>query len=187
MRNLARPVTAEELMALPSFEGRRELVRGEVREMPPPGGLHGYATGNLHASLHSFVRERGLGFVLTEVGFLIERDPDTVLGPDCAFIRKDRLSLPFPETYLRMAPDLAVETLSPNDRRREVREKVTRWLAAGVKLVWVINPRRQTVAVHRSGAADRFLESREELDGEEVIPGFRIPVAAIFGPDASSA
>jgi Uma2 family endonuclease len=181
MKETARPVTAEELARLPRNGMRRELVRGEVREMPPNGGEHGAATATVTIRLGSFVSKRRLGQLFgAETGFLIGREPDTVLGPDCGFVSAERLPQPIPKKFLPLAPDLAVETLSPEDRPREVREKVARWLAGGTRMVWVLDPDRCRVSVHRPGAEPRSFEAEDILEGEEVLPGFKVRVADLF-------
>jgi len=166
---------------MPDNGMRRELVRGEVREMAPAGGEHGSTSMDVGIRLGIFVIENRLGRVFAaETGFIIERDPDTVLAPDCAFVRADRVPRPMPRGYLPLAPDLAVETLSPDDRPGEVRDKIDRWLAAGVRQVWVIDPRRRTVSVHRPESPPRVLEEGGSLDGGDILPGFRAKVADLF-------
>ena len=182
MSRLDHPVTAEELLRLPDAGVRRELIRGEVREMTPAGGEHGFVTGDLHGYLFAFVHGRGLGRVTSaKTGFILERDPDTVRAPDCAFFRAERLPKPLPRGYIEIAPDLVVETLSPGDRRGEMEEKVAAWLAFGVRLLWVIDPVRRRATVHRRGAKPRVIEADGALDGEDVVPGFRCALAELFG------
>ena len=181
MKDLARPVSADELLLLPRDGMRSELVRGEVRKMPPPGAEHGSTTSNIHYFLEDFVRPKYLGRIFAaETGFLIERDPDTVRAPDCAFVSRDRMPHPIPRKYLPFAPDLAVETLSPDDRPPAVKEKVEQWLQCGSRAVWVIDPVRREVTVYRTGRAPRVLGEGDTLDGEEILPGFSILVARIF-------
>ena len=181
MKNLEHLVTADQLFSM-SYEGvRRELVRGEVREMPAAGGEHGAITSNIHAPLHNFVREKKLGRVFAaETGFMIERNPDTVRAPDCAFIRAERLAGGLPKKFIPFAPDLAVETISPDDRPGEVREKAEQWLRSGVRLLWVIDPAERTVTVYSSSREPRTLGDEESLEGEDVVPGFRMRVADLW-------
>ena len=181
MKNLVRPVTADELLRMPDNGVRRELIRGEVREMPPPGEEHGWVTGKIHAILGNFILERKLGrFLTAETGFLLERDPDTVRAPDFAFTRAARLRGPATKKHSSVPPDLVVETLSPDDRPGYVAGKVADWLRFGVRLVWVLDPDRRTVTVHRPGADPRVLQQGESLDGGDVVPGFRVAVAGLW-------
>jgi len=180
-----RLMTADELFRLPDDGLRHELVRGELRTMAPTGWEHGCETGKMTASLVPFVREHQLGPGATgEPGFRLATDPDTVRAPDVAFVRRDRL--PAGEAargYFRGAPDLAVEVISPNDLYTEVDEKVSEWLDHGTQLVFVVNPRRQTVAAHRPGQPIRILTIEDMLDGEDVVPGWTFPVHALFADE----
>jgi Uma2 family endonuclease len=175
-------MTAEELLRLPDDGLRHELVRGELRTMAPTGWGHGRRTIKVAVSLDQYVEAEGLGEVVTgEPGFRLTTDPDTVRAPDVAFVRRDRLppggSLP---GYFPGAPDLAVEVISPNDLYTEVDEKVAEWLEHGTQLVFVVNPRRRTVAVHRPGQPVRILGSDDTLDGEDVVPGWSLAVRDLF-------
>lgn len=178
-----RTMTSEELFRLPGGRGHRyELVKGELRQMTPAGFDHGVVIMNLAAPMSQFVRRQNLGVVCgAETGFKIERDPDTVRAPDIAFVRRDRLPTSGrPTGFWDGAPDLAVEVLSPSDTGLEVEEKVRSWLAAGASAVWVVSPKNRTVTIHRAGTAPRTLSEPESLDGEDVVPGFRMRVADIF-------
>jgi Uma2 family endonuclease len=150
--------------------------------MTPAGFDHGVVAMNLGAPLGQHVRAHRLGVVCgAETGFVLARDPDTVLAPDLAVVRQERLPQSGrPTTFWNGAPDLAVEVLSPSDTIFAVEEKVAAWLAAGTSLVWVVNPRSRAVTVHRPGRPPRTLLESETLDGEDVVPGFRLPVAEIF-------
>ncbi|MBC8231538.1 Uma2 family endonuclease [bacterium] len=133
-------MTAEELYWLPYDEKRQELVKGELREMPPASGRHGIYSGTLHVYLGYYVLTHKLGRVFSaETGFTIAREPDTVRAPDIVFISQKRLPALLPDGYFELVPDLVVEVVSPNDTARKVREKVNDWLDAGVRLVWVVD------------------------------------------------
>jgi Uma2 family endonuclease len=114
------------------------------------------------------------------VGYLLARDPDTVRGADLSFISRERLTSFDDARFFRGAPDLAVEILSPSNRRGEMQARAADYLAAGARLVWVIDPKRRTVVVHRPGVAPRRLGAGEDLDGEDVLPELVIPFTAIF-------
>ena len=138
---------------------------------------------NVAGPLSQHVKAHGLGVVCgAETGFVLERDPDTVLAPDVAFVRRERiLASGLPPTCWEGPPDLAVEVTSPGDTRREVADKVASWLAAGTRLVWVVDPKRLVVEIHDPDGAPRRLGGSDVLEGEPLFPGFRLPVADIFG------
>src|SRR5437764_14513452 len=131
MTTITTPMTAEELYDLPTDHLRHELVRGELTTMPPTSGEHGASTFNIALLLGAFIKAHDLGVGAgAETGFLIGRNPDTVRAPDCAFVSKARIpSGGVPKKYWPMAPDLAVEVLSPSDSAGEVLEKIADWLA----------------------------------------------------------
>ncbi len=174
-------LTADDLFLLDA-NGPCELIKGEVIRMSPSGGLHGKLTVRIAALLDACVRPGRLGIVCgAETGFILERDPDTVRGPDASFVRIDRIPPEGePEGYWPFAPDLAVEVISPNDRYREIDEKVEAYLRAGVRLVWLINPGPQTLTVYRPPSEARILRAGDTLSGEEVIPGFNVPLSEVF-------
>ena len=108
-------------------------------------------------------------------------DPRKVRRPDVSFIRADRLPAEEDrEGHCRIAPDLAVEVISPNDLYTDVDEKVEEYLAAGVRQVWVLNPSTRTLRVHRCDGTQNYLREQDELTGEDVVPGFRCRVGALF-------
>ena len=161
--------------------GRLELVRGEIVEMTPTGGQHGVLTMELGRWIANYVREQGLGVVVgAETGFILATNPDTVRAPDVAFIAQERLPRPIPERYLPLAPDLAVEVVSPSDVAQDVRRKVIDYLRAGTRLVWVVYPETQTVDVYRPGQDVRVVEAQGALQGEEVLSGFELPLRELF-------
>ncbi|MCY4120676.1 MAG: Uma2 family endonuclease [Acidobacteria bacterium] len=178
-----RAMTAEELFRLPDDNCRHELVRGELRRMAAAGFRHGAVIMNVAVPLGHHVKQHGLGLMCgAETGFVLERDPDTVLAPDVAFVRRDRIPASgLPAAFWEGPPDLAVEVTSPGDTRREVADKVASWLAAGTRLVWVVDPKRTMVEIHGPDGAPRRLERSDVLEGEPLFPGFRLPVTDIFG------
>ena len=169
MSTQTRLMTADEFLEMPDDGLLHELVRGEVVTMSLPGGEHGEIAGEIFRLIANQVKSAKLGKTYAaETGFLIERDPDTVRGPDVAFVRAERLpEITNPEKYVPFAPDLAVEVLSPNDRADEVEEKVQEWLAAGSRAVWTVDPKAKTVTVHRPGAEPVTLTEDQDLDGGE--------------------
>jgi Uma2 family endonuclease len=175
-------LTAEDLLALPDDGGRRELVNGELKTMTPSGSEHSVITATLAHLVRSFVSARGLGLVFgAEGGFKIASNPDTVRAPDLAFVRRERIpESGIPTGFWPGAPDLAAEVVSPGDTYEEVDAKVAAWLHAGAELVWVVNPRPRTVAVHSGEGEVKILSATDELTGGTVIPGFACPVAELF-------
>ena len=184
MSTIARFITEDELLRMPGG-ARYELIEGELREMSPTGYEHGRSTSNFSSMLWVHVRVNKLGDVLAaETGFLIARTADgraTVLAPDVSFVAKGRIP-PDADTrrFLELAPDLVVETLSPSDTAREVAEKVTTWLKAGVRVVVTLDPDSRSVKVHRSQRNVITLSNGDELDLDDVVPGSRCRVSDIF-------
>ena len=177
-----RLMTADELLKLPEDGMRHELVRGELRTMSPTGFEHADVTSVIDGSLGPFVRARRLGRVLTgEPGFLLTVDPDTVRAPDVAFISRERVQeVGRVRGYVPGVPDLAVEVISPNDLYAEVAKKVAEYLEHGTRLVLVVNPRRLDVSVHRPDQPVRVLTIDDAIDGEDVVPGWSLPVRELF-------
>lgn len=173
------PVTARQLLEM--GEGRRELIRGEVIEMAPAGWEHGGMAGEIYGRVWAFVKEHDLGRVsAAETGFLLEHDPDTVRAPDVAFVVHSRDV--DTDKYLPGAPDLAVEVVSPTDSFSHVAAKVRDWLTGGARLVWVVDPRARVVQVHRDDATVSELSGDDFIEGEDVLPGFRLAVRECFLP-----
>lgn len=175
-------MTADELFEMPDDGFRYELVKGELKRMAPAGGEHGANTMNLAAPLKVFVDEHNLGVVFAaETGFILEENPDLVRAPDVAFMRHERLPPEgVPKGYVKGAPDLAVEVVSPHDKLYEVDEKVDDYLAAGTLAVCVVYPKRRTVTVHRPNREPQILNINDTLDLSDVVAGFTLSVSKIF-------
>jgi Uma2 family endonuclease len=172
--------TASELFGMPHDGFRYELVKGELRRMSPAGTEHGAIVFNLSALLAPHIKAIGQGFG-AETGFTLATDPDTVRAADVAFIRRERIpETGIPKNFWQTAPDLAVEVVSPGDTYSEVEEKTGDWLNAGVRAVWIVNPKQRVVSVYRSMTDVTRLAEGDELDGGEVVPGFRCKVSEIF-------
>jgi Uma2 family endonuclease len=156
--------------------------------MPPPGFDHGELVMNLGGELRDYVRSRKLGAVTgAETGFLLSRSgqSDTILAPDVAFVRADRVpprGAPERRGYLRLAPDLVAEVASPDQYKPEMAAKARIYLDAGVRLVWIAWPAAQTVDVWRPGddAPSGTLTMNAALDGLDVLSGFSYPLAELF-------
>ena len=174
-------MTAEELFWLPDDGLRHELIKGKLLTMFPPGEEHGIVTVNLTILLGQYVKAHDLGVMYAAgTGFRLESDPDTVLAPDIAFIRRERVGI-VSRSYRSGAPDLVVEVLSPSDRKTKVEEKTFRWLSLGASTVWLVNPQTRTVDVRFADGEKRLFTEGDELTGDPVVPGFRLRVSEIFG------
>lgn len=175
--------TAEQLASLHEPGFRHELVRGELRRMSPAGWDHGEAGSTLQELLNHQVRVHRLGSTtLAETGFLLARDPDTVLAPDIAFVSRARLPSTGCSGYFPGPPDLAVEVISPGDRPPAVAARARRWLRHGAHLVWIVDPAARTVTVHAPTGTARVLGPDDVLGGGDVVPGFAVRVHELF-PD----
>jgi Uma2 family endonuclease len=173
-------VTAEQLLKMGDI-GRCELIYGEVVRMSPAGGKHGLVAMLIGGCLTPYVLKHDLGIVLAaETGFKIASDPDLVRAPDLAFISKARLPDEMPAGYWPGVPDLAVEVVSPEDRQRDVAEKVNMWLAHGTAVVWVADPITRKFRIHRSASPAQVLTVGQVLRDEPLLPGFQMPIADLF-------
>jgi Uma2 family endonuclease len=176
----AHPITEEEFVALPDDGNSHELVDGRLRVSPKATPRHGSTVGQLFARLHAFVTAQSLGRVFPpETGFRMPSG--NVRGPDIAFVRVERLAGSSLDRFLD-PPDLAVEVLSPHDHEhpRELMDKIGEYLESGVRRVWVIDDRPRGALVYRSISDVREIHADGLQGGEDVIPGFSCPLAALF-------
>jgi Uma2 family endonuclease len=187
MSTTTRLITADELLVMPHRDEsgndcRLELIRGELKVMSLGKPLHGIICARIGSALFRFVEANDLGMAFAaETGFVVERDPDSVLGADASFVSHERLAtVESFEKYFPFAPDLAVEVLSPGNTRREMEEKIAMYFAAGSRAVWVFDPKKRTAAVYTSPTDVRALNEQETLDGGEVLPGFRLELSKLF-------
>jgi Uma2 family endonuclease len=180
MATTIRPVaTEEDLLRTPRDGQKYELVDGQIR-VSPAGSRHGLVCIAVALQVGAFVKARQLGYLFdSSTGFRLPGG--NVRLPDVAFVARGRFaSEQVPEGFADLAPDLAVEVLSPSDRSRDVLDKVGEYLQAGVHLVWVIDPKRRTAAVYKSLTEVRRLGPEDLLDGEDVVPGFRCRLADVI-------
>lgn len=179
MSTATNPITADELLRI--SDGKRyELIEGALRKMTPAGADHGRITNRLAFRLTAHVEANSLGVVYAaETGFILKDDPDTVRAPDVGFLTSRKAPGRHP-AYLRGAPDLAVEVVSPGDRVHDIEEKAETWLKAGAGLVWVVWPNTRTLSIHRPGASAQTLREGDTLEGGDVVPGFSCAVTEIF-------
>jgi Uma2 family endonuclease len=176
-------VTADDLYTMPDHGGRIELVKGEIVPMSPASTKHGQLAFGFAFKVGVFVGENNLGEVFAaEAGFTISQIPDTVRAPDVAFVTGSRL----PEEgipasgFWAIAPDLVAEVVSPNDRMSDVQDKMTDYLNAGVRLVWLVDPKTRTVTAYQSFKDVQILIEGDVLEGGDVLPGFQLALADLF-------
>jgi Uma2 family endonuclease len=179
-------MTAEEFFNSPYTESC-ELVKGKVvpkgRKFDiymPTGAKHGAVTDELESRMSYFVRENRLGKVFAaETGFILAEG--TVRGIDISFVGNEKLTeFGIPESFFPVAPDLAVEVISPENTSDEIQSKIEEYLSAGTKLVWVVYPKQKMIHAHRQTNVIKVLREGDELDGEDVLPNFKIKLTEIF-------
>ena len=177
-----RRMTADELLAHPVPHARTELVLGRLIVREPAGYEHGALAARALIEIGTFVRDHRLGHTLAaETGFSLFRSPDTVRAPDVAFVAAARVpAVDSRRGFPALAPDLVVEVVSPGERPHEIRETVRDWLGAGTRLVWVIDPVRRVARVHRADRSMSLLTDQDALEGEDVLPGFRVALRSLL-------
>jgi Uma2 family endonuclease len=178
-------LTAEEFAVSVDAPRHSELVGGRVLELTPPGYEHGSIQVAIGSLLRAWARRTDFGGVVSEVGFILSRDPDTVRAPDVAFVRRERLPSPRPRGYIEGPPDLAVEIRSPSDRQRRLSEAVADYLDAGTPMVWVVDPGRRSVTVHRPFVPTRVYGVGDVLDAGPELPGLRVEVGELLDLEGS--
>jgi Uma2 family endonuclease len=175
-----RYLTEADLLNVADDSCRHELVAGVIVAEPFPTHHHDRTFRRLLRLIEAFAEAQGTGEVFGEAGYVLARDPDTVRGPDLSFVSRERLTGFDDARFFSGAPDLAVEILSPSNRRGEMHAKVADYLAAGARMVWVVDPKRKSVTTYRTLLAPRRLELQDALNGEDVLPGLVIPLETIF-------
>jgi Uma2 family endonuclease len=181
LKDSERLITGEELFHSPDL-GPCELVDGRIVPLSPTRPEHGETELRLGRRLMDWALSSGRGRAFSgEVGLYIRRNPDTVRAADLMFISHERYARWGSATYLDVAPELVVEVLSPTDRRSDVLEKVGDYLSAGVDRVWVVDPKLRCVLAYRTLTEAQRFEMGDVLADEEILPGFSVAVADIFG------
>lgn len=179
-----RLMTATELLALPEDEARLELIHGEPNTMSPTGLRHMVLVSRIADALNQHVRAHPGPLVLHgEGGFVLARNPDTILVPDLSVLSEEQargLDLES-DTFVAVAPAIVVEVKSKSDREADIARKLAVYLQAGVPLVWWVRPEERTVTEHRPDQSPRFLGVADALTCEDVLPGFRLEIARLFG------
>jgi Uma2 family endonuclease len=182
----SRAMTAEELLALPEDGVDRELIRGELRERPMTRRNPDHS--EIEATVAHFlirwldVQPSPRGKVHSgEAAFRLRRNPDTLVGIDVAYASAELVAQREKRSsFYEGPPVLAVEILSPSDKHEDIVAKVSEYLAVGT-VVWVVDPEFRTISVHRPGNLPETPSAAQDLCGEPELPGFRVPVAKIFG------
>jgi Uma2 family endonuclease len=180
-----RLFTAADLAAMPTYLPSGsvdfELHHGRLVAMSPPGAIHGSIQNRIGAALFNQGEAKCHGKAFTEVAVVLERDPDHVYGADIAFVAKQSLpARESPEGYLESIPELIVEIRSKNDSTSEIATKVADYLKAGVLLIWVVEPDRESVVEHRPNSQPKVHPKTDSLTCEDIIPGFQLPLADLF-------
>lgn len=180
--SVAQPITAEQFLELPNTGNKRfELVAGEPVERP----LFGYRVARIASQLthllDSYVNERRLGLTfMSGLGYILRRDPDTVRMATASFISWSSVPDTLPEGCWPGAPSLAVEIVSPDDLAEITHARIYDFLQAGTPLIWVVWPGSREVTAYMGDETIREYTMGDELDGGEVLPGFRVRVGELF-------
>jgi len=179
MSTTTKKMTVDEFYEYAARHGRCELINGEVRTMTPASDRHGELALRLGAKVFNFADDNDLGkAVAAETGFVLDADENTIRAPDLAFTRKERAVRT--NKFSTVIPDLIAEVLSLNDRAGEVNEKIEQWFAAGVRVAWIVDPETSTVTVRHPDGAARVLHLGDTLTGDDVLPGFELPLGELF-------
>ena len=164
-------------------EMRLELVEGVIYTMPPAGGEHGEIAGNLFGLIWNHVKQHQLGHVTAaETGYIIGTNADgkaSVRAPDVGFVSYARMPDRMPPKYVPVPPDLAVEIVSPNDKADEIESKISEYLRACVQMIIFVYPATRSLNVYRGNSMTR-LSGDDLLEGEDVLPGFSVPINELF-------
>jgi Uma2 family endonuclease len=174
-----RLMTADELAQLPDDGYRYELIEGELIRMPPAGWLHGVRLLEVGLYVLDYAKRHG-GRATGGSGYRLKVDPDTVLAPDVAYVRSERIPPNSGPTYPPVAPDVALEIVSPSERPGYQRKKVRVYFEAGTRMVLFLDEMKRTLTVEHADGHTEVLHEGDVFDGGEVMPGFRVPVADLF-------
>lgn len=182
VRQSERVLAAAELECMSQDDLRRELDNGVLVMMAPVGGEHGDIAATITDMLRQYVMHHKLGRVYTsDAGFILTRNPDTVLAPDVAFVRRERLpGGRSPSGFLPFSPDLAVEILSPGDSIARTEAKIQRYLDAGTHVAWLVNPRTRTVVEYQRGKPASIHHEQDVLTAATLFADLALPVCDIF-------
>lgn len=178
--------TSSELLGITEYaalveDEPSELVRGRLVREPWPSIAHGWLQARFAQMLGAHIDAERLGLVcFTDASVITSEDPPTVRAPDVGVVLRERVDSLHETGWLRGAPDLSVEIVSPSNRASEIQEKVLEYLRAGASIVWVVYPNTRTVAVHETQGGARYVGEGEHLDGGDLMPGLQVSVAELF-------
>ena len=179
-----------EMLCQPGGDDRYlELINGELIEMAPPNSIHAWLAPEISRLISNYAIPRKLGFTLSEGGFSPADDRSTLLAPDIAFVRTERMPIPFPKPFFDFMPDLAIEVKSPSNSYPELRRKARIYLSSGATLVWIIDREQQSAEVWRvdedGGFESETVTIQGVLRGEGVLPGFELPMHELLPPESA--
>jgi Uma2 family endonuclease len=177
-----RPWTADDLLALDNDDHHQyELVQGELRQMSPASPRHSRYEFRLLFAIGKYLEAHPIGEGFPgDAGFEIQSNPLTIRVPDVAFVLKQRLPPIDQGGFWKLAPDLVIEIISPSETAKSIAEKVSDYLQAGTRLLWLVYPERQEVQEYRLDQPFHIYRIDEELDGREVLPGLRYALRELF-------
>lgn len=197
-----RTISATEFMAMPDDGNRHELVRGAVRIMPPPKGIHGKIEAIFVEFIGQYLRDRALslgwtyelgmhardhlvGFVASgEFGmqFALPDDPKQIRGADVVYVPAEQVAaVEWKQgAYFPAVPRLVIEVISGSDSAGEVAEKVQDYLAGGARRVWCVDPARGALYIHSVDGPTVVLRRDDTLHDDDLLPGFAVPLRWIF-------
>lgn len=175
--------TEAELQSLPEDGFIHEVVDGELIMSPKNDFFHGDIASELSMAMRAYARTKRLGTVLdSNTGFWMKNR--NCRAPDVSFVSRARLTqLGFKRstrTFFPGAPELAVEIISPNNTRAEIDRRLRDFFESGTQIAWIIDPEQQRVEVCHSLTQRRLIGAGGFLDGEDLLPGFRYPIADLF-------
>ena len=184
-RDLTKPMTAEEFYVWSQLWENRdrnsELDAGNAVELPLTGERKGFVCANLGWRFGTYLRQRQTGHVCTNnVGLIVERNPDTVFGPDISVFLKTRKFRELAIGYCENMPALAVDVLSEAHAPAKVLKRVGRLFRSGVRMVWLVDTDDRNLIVNLPNKLPIVLEGDEEVSGFGVLPDFRCKVADFF-------
>lgn len=173
-------ITADELLMMPREDYHYELVRGVLTDpLPPHFDLHGKAAARFGYVLTKYERDNDYGVVTGRAGFHLETNPDTVRAPDIGWVAPGRI-VERVNGYPRLSPDLVVEIKESYETRGDMGKRAAMWLGFGTRMVWVADPETTTVTRHRAGREPETLNEEDTLDGNDLLPGFGVPIWQLF-------
>lgn len=178
-----RLMTADELARLPEDDSHFELINGELVPMSPSGGLHFVIGLRLNMEIGAYIAQHPIGGLgSAEGGFLLERNRDTVLAPDFAFLTNEQIRTVrrTPEGFARVVPPLVIEVKSPTDREPAIIEKLGIYQAAGVTEIWWVRPDERSLTLHRLNHEPEVVRPPAIFSSSSVLPGLSIDLAALF-------